>query len=331
MSIKSEVSMLEEIISPITLREFKEKYWPLNPLVSPGNLERFKRINGFEKITSIEEALKIYSNPVMVVGDAVIEELEGISDRMLVPPSEALEWYEKGAALELDFTDLFIPQVRRWADKLKAELDLPLGTGAKAIVYAAKNGGGFKAHFDAYTNFIFQIKGKKTWKLQDNVNVNYPVQHYDLVEAPYLPEELDSYWDGLHPEEELPEADIVDLIPGTMLYLPRGIWHSTESNEETLALNITLGQPTWMDLFLSTLRQEMVKNEDFRKLAYNFNTVQDTDKEKMKKNLEKMIEQLGEIVNGLSSREVFHNQDKDFDPYQTTQLVFRQLLTDYKE
>ncbi|MGR5880840.1 hypothetical protein ACT7DC_00960 [Bacillus cereus] len=95
----------------------------------------------------------------MVVGDAVIEESEGITDRILVSPAECLEWYEKGAALEFDFTDIFIPEVRKAINQLKKELRLPEGTSTKAIIYAAKNGGGVQNAFRCVYKLHFPNKG----------------------------------------------------------------------------------------------------------------------------------------------------------------------------
>ncbi|MEC1255504.1 cupin domain-containing protein [Bacillus subtilis] len=323
-------SVLESIISPVMMSEFLEEYWPVKPLVARGEVERFTSIPGFEKVRTLENVLAIYNNPVMVVGDAVIEESEGITDRFLVSPAEALEWYEKGAALEFDFTDLFIPQVRRWIEKLKAELRLPAGTSSKAIVYAAKNGGGFKAHFDAYTNLIFQIQGEKTWKLAKNENVSNPMQHYDLSEAPYYPDDLQSYWKGDPPKEDLPDAEIVNLTPGTMLYLPRGLWHSTKSDQATLALNITFGQPAWLDLMLAALRKKLISDNRFRELAVNHQSLHESSKSELNGYLESLIQTLSENAETLTPEQIFQSQDSDFDPYQSTQLVFRQLLTSYK-
>jgi 50S ribosomal protein L16 3-hydroxylase len=322
-------SVLNEIINPLTIDDFLKSYWPKKPLVSNGDPNRFDVIPGFDKIKNLNDILEIYNNPVMVVGNAVIEESGGIMDRLLVPSNEALQWYEKGAALEFDFTDLFIPQSRRWVENLKSDLRLPEGTLSKVIVYAAKNGGGFKAHFDAYTNFIFQIKGEKIWKLYENHNVENPTLHYDLAEAPYYPEELKKYWTGEPPAEDLPDADVVKLTPGSMLYLPRGVWHSTKSDEETLAINITFGQPTWLDLLLSEMRSRLVSNSKWRELALNYNSLNNEEKNKVFKDIDNILSLLRKEVEKITPEDLLKHQSGDFDPYQSTQLVFRQLLTRY--
>ncbi|MGR5880841.1 JmjC domain-containing protein [Bacillus cereus] len=187
--------------------------------------------------------------------------------------------------------------------------------------------GGFKTHFDAYTNFIFQIKGKKIWKLMDNNNVDNPMQHYDLAEYPYKPEELQTYWKGEGPDEELSKGEIIELIPGSMLYLPRGLWHSTKSNEETLAFNITFGQPTWLELLLFSIRKELITDPKWRELACNYSSLSEAEQKNLDTNLLNSLQEMQEKLNNLKPEDIYKCQNSDFDIYQSTQLVFRQLLS----
>lgn len=86
--------------------------------------------------------------------------LVALTDRFLVPREQAMDWYEQGAALELDFAHLFLPGMSRLVSRARNFFGLPGGTIAKGIVYAAKRGGGSPAHFDAYVNFVFQSAGE---------------------------------------------------------------------------------------------------------------------------------------------------------------------------
>ena len=62
-------------------------------------------------------------------------------------------------------------------------------------------------------------------------------------------------------------AETVVLSPGSVLFVPRGYWHATESDEETLALNFTFGQPSWADVVLAALRTKLLADPQWRELA----------------------------------------------------------------
>lgn len=310
------MSIIEKVLSPITSQEFLANYWPQKHLVVHGNIERWDPLFRLQEIMDLEKILSMYKSMVMVVGKPVIEASEGIADRFMVTPDKAIYWYERGAALEFDFFDMWLPKVAHSLDKIKKELGLIEGATSKLVMYAAKNGGGFKAHFDAYANFVFQLKGKKNWKLMHNSNVTNPTQHYDLAEAPFLPEELAAQWRGEFPDETLSGAELVELAPGSMLFLPRGYWHATQSNEETLSLNITLTQPTWLDLFLADLRIRLSGENALREL------VQEADVEP----IVGLIHTLAEKMLEVKSADLLARGKNELDLYQQTQYVFRQAM-----
>lgn len=319
--------IMEKILTPMRPEKFLKEYWrPNKQLIIHGDVERFYELPGLENVQSLEKVLKLYKGPVMAVGDAVTEETCGIADRFLISPEEAMEWYEKGAALEFDHADMFLTDIRKWMDLFRQGLKLPKGTGVKAIVYAAKNGGGFKAHFDAYVNFIFHLKGKKTWKLLQNENCKLPVQHYDLTEAPYLPEELATYWSKEHPDLDLPGADIVDLNPGSFLYLPRGVWHSTSSNEESLSLNITFTQPFWLELLIAEIRNRLVRYDSWRELACDIDLLDPEEQGQVRDKLNTQLKLAVQDLSSIKAEDVLKRHGEEFDIYQITQAVFRQLL-----
>ncbi|ADO54226.1 MULTISPECIES: cupin domain-containing protein [Paenibacillus] len=326
-TIDKKDTVLSKVLNPFSSDIFIREHWaPSKHLVIHGNVERFHQLPGISNVQSLDNIIDLYKGPVMVVGNAVIEETGGIADRFLVSTEEAKDWYERGAALEFDFSDMFLPQLHSWMDSLRKELSLPSGSGIKAIVYAAKNGGGFKAHFDAYTNFIFHLQGTKTWKLLANENVTNPIQHYDLAEKPYIPDELATYWKGEHPQTDLPGADIVNLLPGSFLYLPRGIWHSTSSTEETLSLNITFSHPAWLELLLAEIRSRLTQHDTWRELACDINLLSPEEQESLKSKLNQELNQVLPGFSSISAEDIFKRHTEEFDIYHVTQAVFRQLL-----
>ena len=63
------------------------------------------------------------------------------------------------------------------------------------------------------------------------------------------------------------DAESFVLRRGSVLFVPRGYWHATQSDEDTLALNFTFGQPTWADVLLTALRTRVLKDASWRALA----------------------------------------------------------------
>jgi 50S ribosomal protein L16 3-hydroxylase len=62
-------------------------------------------------------------------------------------------------------------------------------------------------------------------------------------------------------------AETIELKPGSMLFVPRGYWHSTEAQGEALALNFTFTAPTWIDLFTTALRSRLALSPEWRETA----------------------------------------------------------------
>ncbi|MFH9552869.1 JmjC domain-containing protein [Streptomyces sp. NPDC017435] len=260
--------LLATIMGDEHARRFDDT-WPDETLWHHGALERFAAVAslaGLAGPASVDEVLARYSGPVNVVGPPIIEASGGITDRFLVDAETARKWYDAGAALECDFLETGSPALNRACRQLRKELRLPEGALAKCIAYCAAKHAGFAPHFDAYVNFVLQLKGEKQWRLAPNVNAELPVQHYDLAEAPHLPEELRSYWTGEAPGADLPHAVDLTLRPGSALFVPRGAWHATAASGDTVSVNFTFSQPTRADVVLAALRRRMVSDPQWRRL-----------------------------------------------------------------
>ncbi|EGQ2977100.1 cupin domain-containing protein, partial [Staphylococcus pseudintermedius] len=262
-----------KFLRDVEFDNFKKNYFDKKTFVTHGDINDFPNyIDSFNK-HGIIDFLDIYDNPIMVVGEPIIEYTEGISNRILVDKKTASYWYDKGCAIELDHIELFDISLKNYIEMLKQHLGLPDGCIGKGIIYAAKNGGGFPPHFDAYTNLIFQLKGEKQWKISINENVTLPLEHYELLEYPFISDTLKAYWkyEGLVPELNLDNGDCITLKRGSFLYLARGDWHSTKSESETLALNITFTIPKVVDYVSDYLKLKLSSYEKYRISVNNEN------------------------------------------------------------
>ncbi|GAB3447102.1 JmjC domain-containing protein [Actinophytocola sediminis] len=313
---------LATIFESVDPDRFAREHWPDRHVVEHGDVDQLRAQPAFRRVGTLDDVVARYDGPVMVYGEVIIAETEGVSDRMLVDADKCLEWYEKGAALEFDMLDEFVPELGRLAERLRGELGLPKTTSKKAIAYAATRGGGLRPHFDAYCNFVFQLVGDKAWLLQPNANAAEPLQHYELADAPYLPDELAAYWQGEPPADGLPDAERVLLRPGSRMFLPRGYWHATESSWETLAINITFGQPTWLDYVLAELRTRLAGDRRWRRLA----TAGDLLTAEGRSELEHLLGELPAAVGEVTVADMLASQNRNPDVYHETQRLIRQLL-----
>ena len=57
------------------------------------------------------------------------------------------------------------------------------------------------------------------------------------------------------------------LRPGSLLLVPRGMWHATRADDDALALNFTFTAPTWLDLLAVALRSKLALDPAWRATA----------------------------------------------------------------
>ncbi len=168
------------------------------------------------------------------------ESFDGVPDVQRIT-----EEYRQGATVAL-------PAIHRtWAplgmlcDTLQAQLD----HAAHANVYITPgNARGFTPHYDVHEVFVLQIAGRKRWQLYEPV---IPLPHRTQLFRPEL-------YTGQAPLAE------VELNAGDLLYLPRGVLHST-TTADSFSAHVTIGISvyTWADL-LKELLSSAIDDEEMR-------------------------------------------------------------------
>jgi hypothetical protein len=153
--------------------------------------------------------------------------------------------YRQGATVAL-------PAIHRtWAplallcDALQAQLD----HAAHANGYITPgNAKGFTPHYDVHEVLVLQIAGRKRWQLYEPV---IPLPHRTQLFRPEL-------YTGQAPMAK------IDLDAGDLLYLPRGVLHST-TTAESFSAHVTIGISvyTWADL-LKELLSSAIDDEEMR-------------------------------------------------------------------
>lgn len=260
MDLESKQPLLEQLFTGPRLLEGS---WPTRPLACHGPLERLGALAQLPELQDLELLLRCYRSPVMVA----LPDRRDEHSVIRVEGEAAGALYRSGMALILDHAERHLPLLEEWLHRIAFELGLARNAVARTILYASPPGGGNSPHFDANANLVVQLRGTKRWTLAPNTQLPLPTDRWAMNMGPPSPE-LAGYLDGPLPER-MPEEgrETVTLEPGAALFVPRGTWHATEASEDTLALNFTYSQPTWADVVSAALRQQLLKDVQWRELA----------------------------------------------------------------
>ncbi|QGV79700.1 JmjC domain-containing protein [Streptomyces ficellus] len=139
-------------------------------------------------------------------------------------PAEFHARLAEGASLVIDAIDQIHPPVREAAVGLERFFRTPVQVNAYASWTAEE---GFGTHWDDHDVVVLQLEGSKRWKIYGPTR---QAPAWRDVEAPEAP-------------AGDPLADIV-LMPGDLLYLPRGWWHAVSADQGTASLHLTFGLAT---------------------------------------------------------------------------------------
>lgn len=168
-------------------------------------------------------------------------------------------------------------------------------------VFFSRGGHVTDYHFDFMDNYTFQLKGKKKWSLLQST-VRSPIRgatpHYkniDTFEQQLKIHRLqDPSFEVFNEEGFFDEAETVELVPGSVLYFPAGMWHRVECTEDSVSVNISLMPSTYGDALISSLSHSLLSDERFRE------GVRVNDFEQARLIMKDRLAELKKIVSSLS-------------------------------
>jgi hypothetical protein len=129
--------------------------------------------------------------------------------------------------------------------QLVCELEDYLSHGVHTNIYLTPaHSSGFDPHYDTHEVFVLQISGTKHWRFFE-----------PILEAPHQSQPF-------HPrmfEPSQPTLEL-DMAPGDLLYVPRGVLHTTTTSE-TASAHVTLGATVYTFVELLTVWVQGLKND----------------------------------------------------------------------
>jgi 50S ribosomal protein L16 3-hydroxylase len=239
-----------------------QRWLPVYPVWQPHVIVHTIPVIALPELRDVAALLSRWSRNVNVPLAGASDEHRSIS----ATPTDARTLYAHGMNLVFNRVEEQVPALRPWLAGITRELGISTLVGARCIVYASPNDRGASTHFDQNANFVVQLRGTKTWRLAPNEFVQNPVDRYALNMAA-VSDEVAQHATGRLPRRMPRDAEEVVLRPGSVLFVPRGIWHETRAGGESLSLNFTFSQPTWADLLVDALRRRLHGDPRWRELA----------------------------------------------------------------
>ncbi len=246
------------IISPFDTGEFFDKYWEKKHLfISRDSPDYYNDELTAADIDGYFQNQHITPGFLNVMKDGescppekwtytAVKVRDGFSQR-LVDVRKLLDLFNKGATIILNSGETAMPSLIGLRQSLESELKCRVQAN---IYITPPQKQGFPPHFDAHNVLILQIHGTKRWSLYDSP-VSRPVKVVSVKPDDYQDRE---------------PTQSVEMKPGDLLYIPRGMVHYARSQENS-SIHVTLGPMLrhWSSL-VRLLINEADKDENFRKL-----------------------------------------------------------------
>ena len=250
--------------------QFLNEYWTRQRYIAHLPPERLCGIFDAPELRSIE-SLVATPNELLRVD---VRTLEGAPAITMPTPADAIKLYLAGNVVHISRVDAV--GFRPWVSTLTRELTVPPGL-LKFNVFASRRGFGVIPHFDAQDNFIVHLRGEKRWRIAPNTTVPDPVTNGTVdvagVNESLSPNYLNAAQAQAHygvtnwPKDMPANCEVVDMKPGSVMYLPRGYWHAVETTaSESLHITIVCAIPTRVDVvrkLLAGLLPDMLERDPY--------------------------------------------------------------------
>jgi ribosomal protein L16 Arg81 hydroxylase len=179
-----------------------------------------------------------------------------------VSPREAAAFYEHGISVNLEGFDSAVPEVSAVLDRLAEELGIPRKY-CFCSAFVSPKGSGLPLHFDSKDVVVLQVAGRKRWTVAQNSSISDPVVNHTAGGA-YSSRHMRQYAEEVASVTPPEELQIVDMRPGSTLYLPRGYWHGTNADEESISLSFGFAAPSWAAVFVDRLQDALLLSDHWR-------------------------------------------------------------------
>jgi 50S ribosomal protein L16 3-hydroxylase len=152
------------------------------------------------------------------------------------------------------------------------------GNDFSAEIFTSKGSSGAQMHSDYHLNFSLQLSGTKEWYFSENNCITNQTSICLAGDKKQVDPNQLKYAHRPFPETMPGVVKKVTLEPGSLIYIPRGWWHTTQSTGDCVSINFITRGPHWARIFTKVLENELLKNELWREYPYNATSLNEHDR-----------------------------------------------------
>ena len=256
----ADVSTLGALTAPRSAAEFLRDYWPDKSFVAHGDPARLPAFLRAPELDSIDALSRVYRGNLRFTSGRRYQKM------LAIDQVHAASLYRMGLTVQFEDIAPFVAATASDLRLLEAELGVARGS-ARASVFSSPLADGLSVHFDAQDLFSIQLKGTKRFRIAPVRELRYP---YGTQFVPDT-EPFDFLYPqvaGGFPDPAGAEFTTIDMQPGSVLFLPRGTWHATESGGDSLSVSIGLYLPAAADCVLEQLQLLLLQDPEWRRPLY---------------------------------------------------------------
>ncbi len=259
---------LTELLHPLPISEFFDKYWTEKAVLIPGaNHQKFADLFSWQKLNDLLNYYPLKHPEIRLAKTG--ETLPEITNN-----EQIIKQCQQGATLIIDRLHEKIEAIA----KMVALLRIEIGHRSQVNSYCSFPGHqGFACHYDSHEVFILQISGRKHWRVFSDTFI-YPLS--ENRSSQFSPPDTQPYIDAI-------------INPGDLLYIPRGHWHyAIAIDEPSLHLTLGIDCQTGID-FSDWLTSQLQQHPQWRK---NLPLLNKSHRENCRQHLQNLVQNWLEIL-----------------------------------
>lgn len=252
--------VLAGLIAPHSVDEFLTRHWPDQSFVAHGDPARLPSFLRAPELAGIEALANQYRGRLRFTNGRKYEKM------LAVEQVHALELYRMGLTVQFENIIPTIAAAGPELRQLEAELGINPGA-AGASAFASPVGDGLSVHFDAYDVFAIQLRGAKRFHIAPVAELPFP-SGVQFVPGGEAFDDMYPQVSAGFPDPARSEFTTVEMKPGSVLFIPRGTWHHTESEGDSLSVSISISTLAAADYVLNQLRLLLLQRPEWRRPLY---------------------------------------------------------------